>query len=82
MTDNLLNEISRKGGDRSLIFINAREFPDSYKLSGLYSQKNDTITLKMKIRSGETAESFIITGADQEELKKYISDKIGSVLNR
>ncbi|MBL7112325.1 MAG: ankyrin repeat domain-containing protein [Bacteroidales bacterium] len=79
--DDMLNEISQKGNGKSLIFVNAREFPDSYKLSGLYSQQENKITLKMKIRSKELSESFIITGANMEELKLNILSQINSTLN-
>ncbi len=78
--DNMLNEVSQKGNDRSLIFVNAREFPESYKLSGLYNQQDNQITLKMKIKSNGLSESCTISGKDPEELKSKIMTRINSVI--
>jgi len=78
--DDMLNEISQKGTGKSLIFVNARQFPESYKLSGIYSQQDNMINLNMRIRSNEFSESFTISGSGLEDLKAKILNKIDTIL--
>lgn len=51
--DEMLNEASQKSVDSKLIFVDVREYPEAYKLSGIYTQSSEGIQLNLTIKSKE-----------------------------
>ncbi len=73
--DEKLNELSAKGTEAELIYIDVREFPEAYKLSGLYKQNEDQITLNLKIRSADSSKIIILSAKDKEALVNMILEE-------
>ena len=69
--DDEMNQIAMRGKDGALVFLDTREFPDAYRLSGGYTQSNGTITLKLKIKGPKESE-HILTAPTKEELIEKI----------
>jgi hypothetical protein len=69
--DDEMNQIAMRGKDGVLVFLDTREFPDAYRLSGGYTQSNSTITLKLKIKGPKESE-HILTAPTKEELIEKI----------
>jgi WD40 repeat protein len=65
--DSELNEISVLGSDAPIVFLDTREFPDAYRLSGMYTQSNGVITLKLKIKGPKESE-HTLTAPNKEAL--------------
>jgi len=62
MVDEAFRTVSSKGL-QNLIFINAKEFPDAYRIRGQYSLNGDEVELKLNLfRGKEKAGSFTIKG--------------------
>ena len=70
--DEALNEASSKGTDKSIIFVDVRDYPDGCKLIGRYSQANGMITLKLRKKCGDMDQTFVIEGKDNDEIKKKV----------
>ncbi|MFN5911548.1 MAG: hypothetical protein ACK45H_09455, partial [Bacteroidota bacterium] len=71
LIDDKLNQIAMRGADGQLVFLDTREFPDAYRLSGGYTQSNGTITLKLKIKGPKESE-HTLTSKTKEELVEQV----------
>ncbi|MFN5911985.1 MAG: caspase family protein [Bacteroidota bacterium] len=69
--DHQLNQIAMRIYDAQLVFLDTREFPDAYRLSGGYTQSNGTITLKLKIK-GPKESLHTLSAQTQEELVEQV----------
>jgi hypothetical protein len=79
--DEELNELSAKGNQAPLIFVDVRDFSDAYKLSGLYAQTQEGISLRMKIKSTTEEKKIIIKAASKEELMEKIIREVEKIIN-
>jgi WD40 repeat protein len=70
--DEELNEIAMRGSDGQLVFLDTREFPDAYRLSGGYTQSNGTITLKLKIKGPKESEHQLSAKTKEELIEKVL----------
>jgi len=71
LIDDQLNEIAQRGKNAEIVFIDSREFPDAYRLSGTYTMSNGIISLKLKIK-GPVESEQTMTAATKEELVEQI----------
>lgn len=51
--NDVLRDISTKGKDAKVVFIDVDEFPDAYKLSGLYVTEGSNIKVTIKVSNGK-----------------------------
>ena len=70
--DNQLNEFAIRGKESQIVFLDTREFPDAYRLSGGYTQSNGTITLKLKIKGPKESEHILIAQTKEELVEKIV----------
>ena len=70
--DEALNEVSSKGVESILIFVDVREYPEGCKLSGLYKQESEKILLKLRKRCGTEDKTFDLKSDSLEGIKKEI----------
>jgi hypothetical protein len=70
--DDQLNEIAIRGKESQIVFLDTREFPDAYRLSGGYTQSNGTITLKLKIKGPKESEHQLTGDSKEIILEKII----------
>jgi WD40 repeat protein len=70
--DDQLNEIAIRGKESQIVFLDTREFPDAYRLSGGYTQSNGTITLKLKIKGPKESEHQLTGNSKEIILEKII----------
>ena len=70
--DNELNRISSRGEKSSLVFFDAREYPQAYKISGRYKNLEEEIELRGKIRCGNEENVFHLKGINIEHLIQQI----------
>jgi WD40 repeat protein len=70
--DDKLNQIAMRGADGQLVFLDTREFPDAYRLSGGYTQFNGTITLKLKIKGPKESEHNLSAKTKEELAEKVL----------
>lgn len=72
LLDDKLNQIAMRGSDGQLVFLDTREFPDAYRLSGGYTQSNGTITLKLKIKGPNESEHTLSAKTKEELLEQVL----------
>jgi hypothetical protein len=70
--DDKLNQIAMRGADGQLVFLDTREFPDAYRLSGGYTQSNGTITLKLKIKGPKESEHSLVANTKDTLVEKVL----------
>ena len=75
-TDALMNDISMKGKDAKVLFMDIRDFPEAIKLTGLYSQSGGKILLKLKIRSASDEKMLQLESSGVDELLEKIYSAI------
>jgi WD40 repeat protein len=81
LIDGELNERSvsgAKGG--SLVFLDVKDFPEAYKLSGTYKKHGDTFVLNMRIRSVDFDKKSALLANSIDDLKKQILAEIDKVV--
>jgi hypothetical protein len=71
LLDDKLNQIAMRGADGQLVFLDTREFPDAFRLSGGYTQSNGSITLKLKIKGPKESE-YTLSAKTKEELVEQV----------
>jgi WD40 repeat protein len=76
--DDQLNEIAIRGKESQIVFLDTREFPDAYRLSGGYNQSNGTITLKLKIKGPKESE-HLLTGDSKEIILEKIIEIVEGI---
>ena len=81
--DNILNEISHRGKNSSIVFINVKDFPGAYILAGVYKTEGNNINVKFnlfkdnqKIKSFEITENFQDAKTIAEKIILLIEDKL------
>jgi WD40 repeat protein/uncharacterized caspase-like protein len=77
--DELLRDLTARGARAPLIFLETREFPSAYRLLGRYTQKEDSLTVKINIFKGnEKIKSLEINGdkLDMQKLTGNIVDQV------
>jgi len=79
--DDILNEGNPAALDKSIIFVDARDFPDAHKVSGLYYRENGSITLNMRIKTPEITQRISVTGTNKEEIINKVLEKINAILS-
>jgi hypothetical protein len=73
LIDEELNLFASRGRDAQIVFLDSREFPDAYRLSGGYTQVAGKITMKLKIKGPKESE-HTITANSLESLKEKIME--------
>lgn len=79
MIDEKLREITARGKNAGLIYVDVKEFPDAYKLRGRYSVNENNIALKTNLFKGsQLIDSFEINGTTDnlDELVEKIMKRI------
>ena len=81
LIDSELNERSVSGArGGSLVFLDVKDFPEAYKLSGTYKKHGDTFVLNMRIRSVEFDKKSALLATSIDDLKKQILSEIDKVV--
>ena len=77
LVDDLLLDISARGSDSPIIWVDARNHPNACRITGGYSQSAGKIELNARIRCGEeTDERFEITAANAEEIARLLVELV------
>ncbi len=74
--DEALNDEAARGAESKVIFVDVRDYPEGCKLSGLYSQKDGKIQLKMRRKCDGENTVVDIDGKTVEELRDKILKQI------
>lgn len=74
--DDLLKDISSRGTENSIIFLDVRNYPDGCKISGTYTQRPGKITLRYKVTCAEKSEEYRAEGETVEEILSLIKSVI------
>jgi len=74
--DEELHDISSRGKESTFIFIDVGEYPEAHQLSGLYKQKPEKISLRMKITLGDESEVITLEAKSMNKLIDSIIEKI------
>lgn len=72
LVDDKLNQIAMRGSDGQLVFLDTREFPDAYRLSGGYTQSSGNIALKLKIKGPKESEHTLNAKTKEELVEKVV----------
>ena len=78
-------ETSARGRDASLVFVDADDFPQAYKLSGRYKQTDGNVSVTVYLLVGKESEgSFEMTGnvGNMEQLAADILKKAESWISK
>ncbi len=78
--DDQLYELSARGGEAPLVFLDINQFPDACKVSGTYSRVNDQWKLSYKIKCGDKDFKNEIASASEDELKKKLIKVVNEVV--
>ena len=68
LLDEELISISSKGTEGSIVYFDAKKYPNACKISGGYTVEAGVINLSLKIRCGEELEKFELEVESKEEL--------------
>ena len=79
-TDDQLYELSARGGEAPLVFLDVKQFPDACKLSGTYSKADNQLKLSYKIKCGKKDLKNEITSASEVELKKKLIEQVNEAV--
>ncbi len=80
--DEMLNEEANKGSNSNLIFVDVREFPEAYKLTGSYTQDNELINLNLVITQKEQKIKVKLEAKNMDELLKSIQTEISKTTRK
>ncbi|TXH59504.1 MAG: hypothetical protein E6Q89_02135, partial [Bacteroidia bacterium] len=72
LVDEQLYITSSRGNNASLVFLDTREFPEAYRLSGGYMYKNGLIALTLKIKGPNESEHKLVAKSKEELAEKII----------
>ena len=76
LVDEAFRSATSKGNISNIIFIEAKDFPDAYRIRGQYSLDGETVVLTANLFKGkEKAGSFNITGK-KSEVEKLAEDLV------
>ena len=67
-----LREITSKGKEADLLFTEAKDYPDAWKMSGNYKIEGNTITLSYRLRKNDQKIDKVIKGT-KIDLKRFIN---------
>lgn len=67
--DEVLNEVSSKGSESKLIFVDVKEYPEGCKLIGRYQKVGQTISLKLKKKCGDQVTNHDLKAENMDQLK-------------
>ena len=67
-----LNEVSSKGMDSQIIFVDVADYPEGCKLIGRYRKENGQIILKLRRKCGGEDKTYDLKANDVEGLKLEI----------
>ena len=77
-------EISSRGRTSPLVFVDAAELPDAYRLAGRYEVEDDKVKVKLKLIAGDDRKPLTVEGKKSdllqlatdiaEETKRLLSD--------
>jgi len=76
LIDNELNEIAIIGSDAPFVFVDAREFPEAYAMSGGYTVDKGIINLTLVISSGDTEKTVSLSANNREDLVDKVMDEV------
>jgi hypothetical protein len=76
MVDETFMSISTKGTGTPIVFVNAKEYPDAYRIRGQYAIAEDKINARVNVfRDKEKVASFTLTG-NKNKIQEF-ADEIG-----
>jgi WD40 repeat protein/uncharacterized caspase-like protein len=78
LLDKALAEIAARGQRASIVFVNARDFPEGCKVTGFYRSAGSTITGQVVLTCGEQAARTELSAATKEELVKAILEWVAT----
>ena len=80
--DEKLREIALQGKKAAFVFFETNEYPDAYRISGLYSVKKNTIYLEANIFYGQKPIGNVRCSAAENAIESIIGcllDKVGAI---
>lgn len=81
--DTQMRELSSRGGETNLVFIDASRFSQAYKVTGRYTSVQGKITANIVLRKGdEQVIRLIVEAANAEELVKKTVEEVMKVAKR
>jgi hypothetical protein len=78
MLDDKHSQIAARGSEAKIVFFDTRMFPQSCKLSGGYQNKNNKLSIQLKIRCGETVSEYKHEAPSKEELIEKIMEIVNA----
>jgi len=85
IVDEALRDISFRGTEAPLIFLDTRDFPDAYSLSGRYSVSGNEITLKVNLFKGSEKKQTLTFTREKDKLETFgneILNKISALISK
>ncbi|MEO8149758.1 MAG: hypothetical protein ABI723_19115 [Bacteroidia bacterium] len=77
-----MNQISAKGASASLIFVDAKQYPEGCKLSGTYKKTSAGWKVSYKIKCGIKETNYELTSANEEELKLKLLKQVDEAVRK
>jgi len=76
LVDEKLRTVSAKGSEANLIFYETKNFPDAYRLRGLYSISGNEITLNLNIFYGKEKQQSVKIKGKKNNIDSFIKNII------
>ena len=75
--DAALRDAESRGGESSLVYVDAASLPDAYRIAGRYRRAGGKVTVEVRLLGGEKPIQFSVTDAEAnlEELAKKIAEE-------
>jgi WD40 repeat protein len=81
--DTQMRDLSNRGGETNLVFIDASRFSEAYKVTGRYSSVQGQITANIVLRKGDVQVSrFTVDALSTEELIRKTVEEVMKVAKR
>jgi hypothetical protein len=78
--DEMLNESSQKGKESELIFVDVREYPEAYKLTGIYTRVEKGIKLSISINQKDKKTKVEFEAKNLDELLEKIKKEVETII--
>ncbi|MEL7361247.1 MAG: caspase family protein, partial [Bacteroidota bacterium] len=83
LVNEALRDVSMRGSDAPLVFVDADEFAEAYYVGGLYTVEGERVTVEVEVYlAGETGRVTTVEGqrADLPGLAQTVSEAVGRLL--
>jgi hypothetical protein len=82
LVDEMLRSVSARGRDARLVFVDARDLPDAYRLAGRYRIQESKVTVSINLFQGKKKAAQFSVSGDKRKVADLVAKIIGETEKR